>query len=69
MTPADLRALLHTLDLTQEGAADMLGIGFRTVNRWCSPGGRPPRWAALAIRQAAADAKVGFKPRPPAAAR
>lgn len=69
MTPADLRALLHTLDLSQPKAAEMIGVGFRTLNRWCSPGGRPPRWVSLALRQAATDAKVGFKPRPPAAAR
>lgn len=59
MTAADLRALLVKLDLSQERAAHLLGVGKRTVERYCSKDGRPPRWVALALRQAVADEKVG----------
>jgi DNA-binding transcriptional regulator YiaG len=34
MTPADLRAALARLGLTQAGAAHLLGVDARTMRRW-----------------------------------
>jgi DNA-binding transcriptional regulator YiaG len=50
MTPTALRALLTRLRLSQLEAARRLGVGGRTMRRWCSPDGRPPKWVALALR-------------------
>lgn len=36
-TPANLRALLKHAGLTQQAAADMLGVDVRAVRRWCAP--------------------------------
>lgn len=33
-TPANLRALLASAGLTQQAAADLLGVDVRTVRKW-----------------------------------
>ena len=37
MTPSETRLLLATLG-TQRQAAEALGVGLRTVERWCAAG-------------------------------
>ena len=37
MTPSEIRLLLATLG-TQRQAAEALGVGLRTVERWCAKG-------------------------------
>lgn len=35
-TPANLRALLASAGLTQQAAADLLGVDSRTVRKWAA---------------------------------
>lgn len=35
-TPANLRALLQSAGITQQSAAQMLGVDQRTVRKWCA---------------------------------
>lgn len=35
-TPANLSALLQSAGLTQQSAAQMLGVDPRTVRKWCA---------------------------------
>ena len=56
--PAVLRAIRASLDLTQEGLAERLGVSFATVNRWEGGGVKPQRAAREAI--AALASEVGI---------
>ena len=56
--PATLRAIRATLDLTQEGLAERLGVSFATVNRWEGGVVRPQKAAQAAIASLAQEAGV-----------
>lgn len=57
MTPTDLRAWHEGLGLTQQGAADALGVSLATYKRYL--GGEVPRVVALAC--AAISAGLGTR--------
>ena len=48
MTPAQLRAALKRLGLSQRGFARLTGVNVRTVTRWLA-GKRPRRWVRLLL--------------------
>jgi transcriptional regulator with XRE-family HTH domain len=50
MTPAELRAILARLGLSQTQAARRIGVGLRTVNRWVRGEAGIPRPIALLFR-------------------
>lgn len=54
MTPAELRAELARLGLTQSEAARRLGIDPRTMRRWCGGEYDVPAWVPVALRGLAA---------------
>ena len=54
MTPADLRATLKKLDLSQVGLARILRVSPQTVRRWVQPPNAPshapiPPWAVAVL--------------------
>lgn len=50
MTADDLHATLASLELTQRGAAGLIGVSERSMRYWCS-GERPvPEWAQRMLR-------------------
>jgi len=49
-TPADkLRALLERAELSQRGAARLLGVDERTMRMWCAGQGVPPEYVYRAL--------------------
>jgi DNA-binding transcriptional regulator YiaG len=48
VTPAELRAALARLGMSQSAAARELGVSDRTVRRWCADPQRAPVPAATA---------------------
>ncbi len=50
MEPDDFRALLKRKGLTQEQAAEKLGVSRRTIIRWCDGTSRIDERSALLIR-------------------
>ena len=54
MTPADLRAWRAAMFLTQQQAAEALGVSLRTVKSWESGFAAPPAFLALACAALAA---------------
>ena len=61
MTPTELRTALARLNLSQVGAAKMVGISDRTMRRYISGKYPIPAWLPLALagmaRQGAAEAR------------
>ena len=55
---ATLRAIRATLDLTQEGLAERLGVSFATVNRWEGGATQPQKAARTAIAALAEEAGI-----------
>jgi hypothetical protein len=54
MTPADLRAALSRLGLSQVGLARLLRVSPQTVRNWCAPPDRAssapiPPWAVAVL--------------------
>ena len=56
--PTVLRTIRATLDLTQEGLAERLGVSFAAVNRWEGDGVTPQKAARVAIAALAEEAGV-----------
>lgn len=54
MTPADLRAWRAAMFLTQQQAAEALGVSLRTVKSWEAGFAAPPAFLALACAALAA---------------
>lgn len=49
MTPAELRAALDRLGLSQSGAARLWGMNPRTVRRWLAGEQDIPAWVPFAL--------------------
>lgn len=49
MNPAEIRARLAALGMTQSGFARMAGCSARQVRRWASGEAEMPHWAALIL--------------------
>ena len=60
-TPATLRAIRASLDLTQQQLAERLGVSFATVNRWEGGATRPQKAALEAIAALAAEAGLDLE--------
>ena len=60
-TPATLRAIRASLDLTQQQLAERLGVSFATVNRWEGGATRPQKAALAAIAALAAEARLDLE--------
>ena len=60
-TPATLRAIRASLDLTQQQLAERLGVSFATVNRWEGGATRPQKAAREAITALAAEARLDLE--------
>lgn len=50
MTPAEFRAGLQSLAITQKAFAEMLGLNHRTVKVWALGEGAIPSYAAVILR-------------------
>ncbi len=59
--PEVLRSIRASLDLTQEGLAERLGVSFATINRWEGGANRPQKAAREAIASLAAEAGVDLE--------